>query len=202
MWIRDYCSHVNEKLNWLTNNHWILLAFAGDALRKLEERGICQSGYSLDRNIDKESHSTKDFLILEGHEEAQEEMPKKAKFFFSTAVQKWDAEFYVKVDDSINLDLATTSIQDSNPTYSSEGLIGLLEHRCAQEGAYIGCMKSGDVISEEGKSWYEPDWWKFGDQKSYFRHAGGSLIILSKNLAQYININRLMLMMMYQWVQG
>ncbi|KAM2067273.1 hypothetical protein ACFX1T_043623 [Malus domestica] len=182
MWIRDYCSHVKEKLNWLTNNHWILLAFAGDALRKLEERGICQSGYSLDRNIDKESHSTKDFLILEGHEEAQEEMPKKAKFFFSTAVQKWDAEFYVKVGD--------------------KGLIGLLEHRCAQEGAYIGCMKSGDVISEEGKSWYEPDWWKFGDQKSYFRHAGGSLIILSKSLAQYININRLMLMMMYQWVHG
>ena len=47
-------------------------------------------------------------------------MPKKAKFFFSTAVQKWDAEFYVKVDDSINLDLGTTSIQDQNPTYSSE----------------------------------------------------------------------------------
>ncbi|KAM1774420.1 hypothetical protein ACFX1R_045814 [Malus domestica] len=191
MWIRDYCSHVKEKLNWLTNNHWILLAFAGDALRKLEERGIvirfvivrsANRGDSLHRNIDKESHSTKDFLILEGHEEAQEEMPKKAKFFFSTAVQKWDAEFYVKVDD--------------------KGLIGLLEHRCAQEGAYIGCMKSGDVISEEGKSWYEPDRWKFGDQKSYFRHAGGSLIILSKNLAQYININRLMLMMMYQWVHG
>ena len=26
---------------------------------------------------------------------------------------------------------------------------------------------------------------------SYFRHAGGSLVILSKNLAQYVNINRL-----------
>ncbi|XP_050914885.1 uncharacterized protein LOC127129804 [Lathyrus oleraceus] len=50
-------------------------------------------------------------------------------------------------------------------------------------------MKSGDVISEEGKPWYEPDWWKFGDEKSYFRHASGSLVILSKNLAQYININ-------------
>ncbi|KAL6208371.1 hypothetical protein ACLB2K_019321 [Fragaria x ananassa] len=155
-----------------------------DALRKLEERGVVirfvigrspNKGDSLDRNIDQESRATQDFLILEGHEEAQEEMPKKAKFFFSTAVQNWDAEFYVKVDDNIDLDL--------------EGLIGLLEKRRGQASAYIGCMKSGDVIAEEGKPWYEPDWWKFGDQKSYFRHAGTSLFILSKNLAQYINVN-------------
>ncbi|KAF8034994.1 hypothetical protein BT93_C1122 [Corymbia citriodora subsp. variegata] len=156
----------------------------GDALRKLEERGIvirfvigrsANRGDSLDRNIDEENRATKDFLILEGHEEAQEELPKKAKFFFSTAVQMWDSEFYVKVDDSINLDL--------------EGLIEMLDHRRGQDGAYIGCMKSGDVITEEGKSWYEPDWWKFGDEKSYFRHASGALLILSKNLAQYINVN-------------
>lgn len=30
----------------------------------------------------------------------------------------------------------------------------------------------------------------------YFRHASGSLVILSKNLAQYININRLVLMVL------
>ncbi|XP_038886517.1 hydroxyproline O-galactosyltransferase HPGT3-like [Benincasa hispida] len=156
----------------------------GDALKKLEERGVvirfvigrsANRGDSLDRNIDKENDSTKDFLILEGHEEADEELPKKAKFFFSTAVQNWDAEFYVKVDDNIDLDL--------------EGLIGLFEHRRGQDGTYVGCMKSGDVIAEEGKQWYEPEWWKFGDEKSYFRHASGALIILSKNLAQYININ-------------
>ncbi|KAB2072164.1 hypothetical protein ES319_A08G272700v1 [Gossypium barbadense] len=70
-----------------------------------------------------------------------------------------------------------------------EGLIGLLEHRRHQDSAYIGCMKSGEVVSEEGKLWYEPEWWKFGDEKSYFRHASGSLIILSKNLAHYINTN-------------
>lgn len=43
--------------------------------------------------------------LQEDHEEAQEELPKKAKFFFSTAVQNWNAEFYVKVDDNIDLDL-------------------------------------------------------------------------------------------------
>ncbi|KAK3211850.1 hypothetical protein Dsin_016556 [Dipteronia sinensis] len=156
----------------------------GDALRKLEERGVvirfvigrsANRGDSLDRNIDEENRTTNDFLILEGHEEAQEELPKKAKFFFSTAVQIWDAEFYVKVDDNIDLDL--------------EALIGLLDRSRGQDGAYIGCMKSGDVVVEEGKTWYEPDWWKFGDGKSYFRHAAGSAIVLSKNLAQYININ-------------
>lgn len=30
---------------------------------------------------------------------------KKAKFFFSTAVQNWDVEYYVKVDDGIYPDL-------------------------------------------------------------------------------------------------
>lgn len=156
----------------------------GDALKKLEERGViirfvigrsANRGDSLDRHIDDENRMTKDFLILDGHEEAQEELPKKAKFFFSTAVQNWDAEFYLKVDDNIDLDL--------------DGLIGLLESRRGQDGAYIGCMKSGDVIAEEGKPWYEPDWWKFGDEKSYFRHASSSLVILSRNLARYININ-------------
>lgn len=31
----------------------------------------------------------------------------------------------------------------------SDGLIGILESHRGQQGAYIGCMKSGDVISEE-----------------------------------------------------
>lgn len=162
----------------------------GDALRKLEERGVvirfvigrsANRGDSLDRNIDKENGLTKDFLILEGHEEAEEELPKKVKFFFSTAIQNWDADFYVKVDDNIALDL--------------DGLVELLESRRGQDSAYIGCMKSGDVITEEGKPWYEPDWWKFGDEKSYFRHASGALFILSKNLAQYIDINSVSLKM-------
>ncbi|EOA27410.1 hypothetical protein CARUB_v10023545mg [Capsella rubella] len=156
----------------------------GDVLTKLEERGIVvrfvigrspNRGDSLDRKIDEENQAKKDFLILENHEEAQEELSKKVKFFFSAAVQNWDAEFYIKVDDSIDLDL--------------EGLISLLESRRGQDNAYIGCMKSGQVVSEKGDQWYEPEWWKFGDEKSYFRHAGGSLLILSKNLAQYININ-------------
>ncbi|GAB2275433.1 Hydroxyproline O-galactosyltransferase hpgt3 [Dionaea muscipula] len=156
----------------------------GDNLKKLEDEGVIirfvigrspNRGDSLDRGIDRENQRTQDFLILEGHEEAQEELPRKAKFFFSTAVQNWDAEFYVKVDDGVKLDL--------------DVLIELLRKRRDQQDAYIGCMKSGEVISEEGKQWYEPEWWKFGDQKSYFRHAAGSLLVLSRSLAQYIFVN-------------
>ncbi|KAG5590747.1 hypothetical protein H5410_041261 [Solanum commersonii] len=156
-----------------------------DALSKLEERGVVvrfvigrspNRGDSLDRNINEENRATKDFLILGSHEEAHEELPKKAKYFFSSAIQTWDAEFYVKVDDNIDVDL--------------DGLIELLQKRRGQDSSYIGCMKSGEVVSEEGKSWYEPEWWKFGDEKLYFRHAAGSVLVLSKNLAQYININR------------
>lgn len=107
-------------------------------------------------------------MYQEGHEEAQEELPKKAKFFLSTAVQKWDADFFVKVDDNIDLDLGNaftysfsfpehhsqvySEFYDTSFTLFSglaEALIGLLERRRGQDGAYIGCMKSGDVISEE-----------------------------------------------------
>ncbi|KAI9092229.1 hypothetical protein K1719_027729 [Acacia pycnantha] len=85
-----------------------------DALKKLEERGVvirfvigrsANRGDSLDHRIDEEHGRTKDLLVLEGHEEAQEELLKKMKFFFSAAVQNWDADFYVKVDDNIDLDL-------------------------------------------------------------------------------------------------
>ncbi|KAK9149571.1 hypothetical protein Scep_008328 [Stephania cephalantha] len=156
----------------------------GDALNKLEEGGVvirfvigrsANRGDSLDRSIDEENRVTKDFLILDGHEEATEELPKKAKFFFSAALGNWDAEFYVKVDDDINIDL--------------HGLTEILESRSGGNDTYMGCMKSGNVINEIGKQWYEPDWWKFGDEKSYFRHAAGSLLILSRNLAQYVDIN-------------
>ncbi|KAM3001556.1 hypothetical protein FF2_037834 [Malus domestica] len=51
-------------------------------------------------------------------------------------------------------------------------------------------MKSGEVFSEPTHKWYEPDWWKFGDAKSYFRHASGELYAISRALAQFISINR------------
>ncbi|XP_042062612.1 hydroxyproline O-galactosyltransferase HPGT3-like [Salvia splendens] len=165
----------------VTRSSWMSDA---DALAKLEQLGIAvrfvigrspNRGDTLDRNIDEENLTRRDFLILDFHEEAEEELPKKAKYFFGTAVQMWDAEFYVKVDDNVDLRL--------------DDLIELIQSHHGQDSAYIGCMKSGEVVSEEGMKWYEPEWWKFGDKKSYFRHAADSIFILSQNLAKYIHIN-------------
>lgn len=33
--------------------------------------------------------------------------------------------------------------------YISDGLVGILESHRGKKGAYIGCMKSGEIISEE-----------------------------------------------------
>lgn len=156
----------------------------GSALRKLEEKGIvirfvvgrsANRGDSLDRQINEEIKETNDFLVLESHEEAAEELPQKAKHFFSSVTEYWDAAFYVKVDDNIHLNL--------------DKFIKVLESLRDKRRVYMGCMKSGEVISEEGQQWYEPNWWKFGDEKSYFRHAAAPLYVLSRDLAQYININ-------------
>lgn len=37
--------------------------------------------------------------------EAPEEFPKKAKLFFAYAAEKWDAEFYAKVNDDIYVNM-------------------------------------------------------------------------------------------------
>lgn len=39
------------------------------------------------------------------HVEATEELPKKAKLFFAHAVDKWDAEFCVKVNDDVYVNI-------------------------------------------------------------------------------------------------
>lgn len=39
--------------------------------------------------------------------ETPEEQPKKTKLFFVDALQHWDAEFYVKVNDDIYLNIGT-----------------------------------------------------------------------------------------------
>ncbi|BFG31876.1 hypothetical protein CerSpe_181500 [Prunus speciosa] len=135
---------------------------SGAALKKLaDEKGIVvrfvigrspNRGDSLDRQIDRENEQTNDFLVLDGQVEASEERPKKLKSFYIHAVENWDAEFYVKVNDDVyvNIDVlgATLTAYLNKPR------------------VYIGCMKSGEVFSELTHKWYEPDWWKFGDAKS------------------------------------
>ncbi|XP_071686742.1 hydroxyproline O-galactosyltransferase HPGT1-like [Rutidosis leptorrhynchoides] len=158
----------------------------GTTLKKLEdEKGIiirfvigksADRGDSSNSDIFNENEKTKDFLILNDHVEAPEEQPKKTKLFFIDALKHWDAEFYVKVNDDIYLNI--------------DALGSILSNHVNNPRAYIGCMKSGGVFSKPTDRWYEPEWWKFGDKKSYFRHASGEIFAVSRALAQFISINK------------
>ncbi|CAN4087642.1 unnamed protein product [Withania somnifera] len=161
----------------------------GAALKRMEEeKGIvarfvigrsANRGDSLDRSIDSENSQTNDFFILENHIEAPEELSKKTKLFFAHASDSWTADYYAKVNDNVFVNL--DSLGNTLTSYLSVPRV------------YIGCMKSGEVFSEQGHKWYEPDWWKFGDGKTYFRHASAEMFVISQALARYISINRSLL---------
>ncbi|XP_020554475.1 probable beta-1,3-galactosyltransferase 4 isoform X2 [Sesamum indicum] len=162
---------------------WML---QGDKRKKLEEeKGIIirfvighstTSGGILDRAIEAEDKKHGDFLRLE-HVEGYLELSAKTKTFFITAVTLWDADFYVKVDDDVHVNIAT--------------LGGTLARHRLKPRVYIGCMKSGPVLAQKGVRYHEPEYWKFGEQgNKYFRHATGQIYAISKDLATYISINQ------------
>ncbi|KAH7685206.1 Glycosyl transferase family 31 protein [Dioscorea alata] len=157
----------------------------GSKLKRLEqEKGIvirfvighsATPGGVLDRAIDAEDTETKDFLRLD-HVEGYHELSMKTKIYFSTVVAIWDADFYVKVDDDVHVNLGM--------------LITTLARYRAKPRVYIGCMKSGPVLSQKGARYHEPEFWKFGEEGNrYFRHATGQIYAISKDLAAYISIN-------------
>ncbi|XP_068463047.1 probable beta-1,3-galactosyltransferase 2 isoform X3 [Phaseolus vulgaris] len=150
-----------------------------------EEKGIIirfvighssTSGGILDKAIEAEEKLHADFLRL-NHVEGYLELSAKTKTYFSTAVALWDAEFYVKVDDDVHVNLATLGLT-------------LSMHRMKPR-VYVGCMKSGPVLAQKGVKYHEPEYWKFGEVgNKYFRHATGQLYAISKDLATYISINQ------------
>ncbi|KZV50925.1 beta-1,3-galactosyltransferase 7 [Dorcoceras hygrometricum] len=158
----------------------------GERLRKLEEeKGIvvrfmighsATSNSILDRALDSEEAQHKDFLRLE-HVEGYHELSAKTKTFFATAVSMWDADFYVKVDDDVHVNLGTLAAN-------------LARHR-SKPRVYMGCMKSGPVLAQKNVKYHEPEYWKFGEEgNKYFRHATGQIYAISKDLATYISINQ------------
>ncbi|KAJ3707751.1 hypothetical protein LUZ61_011456 [Rhynchospora tenuis] len=157
----------------------------GSKLKKLEkEKGIvirfvighsATKGGVLDRSIDSEEAVTHDFLRL-NHVEGYHALSSKTRIYFATAVAMWDADFYVKVDDDVHVNLGMLATR-------------LAQHR-TKPHIYIGCMKSGPVLSQKGVKYHEPEYWKFGDEgNKYFRHATGQIYAISKDLAAYISIN-------------
>ncbi|XP_039065348.1 probable beta-1,3-galactosyltransferase 2 isoform X2 [Hibiscus syriacus] len=158
----------------------------GEKQEKLEdEKGIiirfvighsATTGGILDRAIEAENKKHGDFLRLD-HVEGYLELSAKTKLYFATAVALWDADFYVKADDDVHVNIAT--------------LGETLARHQKNPRVYIGCMKSGPVLSQKGVRYHEPEHWKFGEAgNKYFRHATGQLYAISKDLASYISINQ------------
>lgn len=158
----------------------------GEKRKRLEEeKGIiirfvighgATSGGILDRAVEAEDRKHGDLLRLD-HVEGYLELSAKTKIYFATAVATWDADFYVKVDDDVHVNIATLGET-------------LVRHRKKQR-LYIGCMKSGPVLAQKGVRYHEPEYWKFGEPgNKYFRHATGQLYAISKDLATYISINQ------------
>lgn len=161
----------------------------GDERKKLEEeKGIVirfvighssTAGGILDRAIEAEEKKHGDFLRLE-HVEGYTELSAKTKQYFATAVGLWDADFYVKVDDDVHVNIATLGMT-------------LARYRLKPR-VYIGCMKSGPILAQKGVRYHEPEHWKLGGEgNKYFRHATGQLYAISRDLAVYIAINQHML---------
>lgn len=158
----------------------------GEKRKKLEEeKGIiirfvighsATVGGILDRAIEAENKKHGDFMRLD-HVEGYLELSAKTKAYFATAVSMWDAEYYVKVDDDVHVNIATLGET-------------LARHR-KKSRVYIGCMKSGPVLAQKGVRYHEPEYWKFGETgNKYFRHATGQLYAISKDLASYISVNQ------------
>ncbi|CAD5314340.1 unnamed protein product [Arabidopsis thaliana] len=154
----------------------------GDELKRLEtEKGIIMRFVIgvLDHTIEAEEEQHKDFFRL-NHIEGYHELSSKTQIYFSSAVAKWDADFYIKVDDDVHVNL---------------GMLGstLARHR-SKPRVYIGCMKSGPVLAQKGVKYHEPEYWKFGEEgNKYFRHATGQIYAISKDLSTYISVNRQLL---------
>ncbi|CAN4104781.1 unnamed protein product [Withania somnifera] len=158
----------------------------GEKRKKLEEeKGIIMRfvighgatvGGILDKAIEAEDQKHGDFLRLD-HVEGYLELSAKTKAYFATAVKLWDAEYYIKVDDDVHVNIGTLAET-------------LARHR-KKPRVYIGCMKSGPVLAQKGVRYHEPEYWKFGETgNKYFRHATGQIYAISKDLASYISVNQ------------
>lgn len=165
--VRETWMPTGSKLNKLAKEKGIIIKFViGHS---------ATPGGVLDRAIDAEEEKYHDFLRL-NHVEGYHELSMKTRLYFSTAVSMWDAEFYVKVDDDVHVNLGMLATS-------------LARYR-SKPRTYIGCMKSGPVLSQKGVRYHEPEFWKFGEEgNKYFRHATGQIYAISKDLAEYISIN-------------
>ncbi|CAL8462361.1 g1894 [Coccomyxa elongata] len=100
---------------------------------------------------------------------------------FTVLPAKYDADFYFKIDDDVAVNI--------------DAMAAYLAAKRNQGNLYLGCMKSGQVLTDRRYKWFEPEYWRFGDpasaegQINYMRHASGQVYGLSGPVARYIGRN-------------
>ena len=123
---------------------------------------------SMDALVDAEIEAHGDIMRLEV-EEGYQKLTFKTRAFFETALELYDAKYYMKIDDDVYLKINRLP----SALIQWDGI-----------GAdYIGCMKTGDIQRDPAFKWYEPQHAVLGDA-SYFAHTWGSLYILSQKAVE------------------
>ncbi|KAI3791700.1 hypothetical protein L2E82_05561 [Cichorium intybus] len=84
-------------------------------LEKRKSARKCNPGGLLDEAIDVEDKQHQDFLRL-NHVEGYHELSSKTQIYFSTATAKWDADFYIKLDDDVHINLRLYDWLDGAPS--------------------------------------------------------------------------------------
>jgi hypothetical protein len=87
----------------------------------------------------------------------------------------------------------------ANALPSPQGLVVALEQylKAGTNSSYIGCFKSGAVITDHRSPWYEPAAWKFGGVgsadgnmlRNYMLHATANGYALSRSVAVHLAAN-------------
>ncbi|KAJ4750789.1 Hexosyltransferase [Rhynchospora pubera] len=148
-----------------------------------------ESGNIFDRAIDVEDTRYKDFLRLD-HVEGYHKLTAKTKKFFTTALSLYDADFYIKVDDDVHVNLGV--------------LAETLERYRSKPMTYLGCMKSGPVLSKNIMSLNPGNLERMGTIISAMQRARSMLF--QRILQATSPLTRMhftsMLMRMYQLVHG
>mmetsp|Transcript_13969 Transcript_13969/g.42127 ORF Transcript_13969/g.42127 Transcript_13969/m.42127 type:complete len:589 (-) Transcript_13969:1356-3122(-) len=158
----------------------------GKALQQLEdEDGIVirfiigrsdQPEDPMEKRVAEETSRFGDIIRLDSTD-TYADLASKTLKLFSKLPDKFDASFYFKVDDDVLVNL--------------KALAAYLRERRTQGNLYMGCMKSGAVLSDRKYKWFEPDSWRFGDgadggAPQYMRHASGQFYGVSAPVARYI----------------
>jgi hypothetical protein len=95
----------------------------------------------LDQAIEREHEQFGDFLRLD-HVEGYLELSAKTKTYFATALATWDAEYYLKVDDDIhvNLGMCKATIVDTEETVCVSFPLGFeIEQLKASNSLHTAC---------------------------------------------------------------